>query len=235
MEIEIWSDIMCPFCYIGKRKLEQSIKEIGLENLKIIWRSYQLNPYLETDPNINMVSYLSQQKGISIEQAQEMNNHVSIMAKQEGLTFNLNNTVVANSFRAHELVHYAARFNKQSDAKELLFKSYLTDGKNIDDTNVLIDILTQLRLEKEDFERVKATGELGDEVKRDMLEAQQLRITGVPFFVYNRKYGISGAQPQDLFNKTLFEAYEDWVKDQPSPSLNLRGGDAPSCGPDGCN
>ena len=233
MEIEIWSDIMCPFCYIGKRKLERSLKEINPKDIKIIWRSYQLNPDMITDENLNISSYLSQHKGISLEQAQQLNRQVASMAKEEGLNFNLDNAKVANSMKAHILLHFAKQFDKQNEAKELLFRAYFIEGKNIDDIQVLNGILDQLSLDKDAFQQELVKGELEDEVKMDIHEAKQLGVRGVPFFVYNRKYGISGAQPQDLFNKTLFESYEDWVKHN-TGNLKIKGEEGQSCGLDGC-
>lgn len=232
MKIEIWSDVMCPFCYIGKRKLEQSLNNSPLkDDVEIEWKSYQLNPELVTDTSIGIDDYLAQHKGMSKEQARQLNQQVTEMAKEEGLVFNFDQSVVANSFLAHQLLHFAKQYNKQNEAEEILFKSYFTDGKNIDDIEFLKSIVNELGLNIASFENSIVEGTFVDEVKMDIHEARQIGVKGVPFFVYDRKYAISGAQPLALFDQTLNQAFEQW---KGSTSITLQNSDGPSCGPEGC-
>lgn len=233
MKVEIWSDVMCPFCYIGKRKFEQSLKTSDFNDaIEIEWKSYQLNPDLVTDPSIRLEDYLSKIKGMSVEQAKQANKQITEMAKSEGLEFNLDTSIIANSMKAHQLIHFAKKHNKQNEAEEVLFRSYFTDSKNIDDDAVLQDLITELNLDPKEFEKALKDEELVDEVKMDIHEARQLGVQGVPFFVYDRKYAISGAQPLELFEQTLEKAYKDW---KPNHLITLDiNTDGPSCGPEGC-
>jgi predicted DsbA family dithiol-disulfide isomerase len=204
MEIEIWSDIMCPFCYIGKRKLEHAMAEYeARDDIHISWKSYQLSPDLVTDSNGNLNAYLAKHKNISIEQAALMNAQVSEMAAREGLIYNLNSAIPANTARAHQFSHLAKKHGKQHEAEELLFAAYFTEGKNIDDIEVLKDMGIQLGIAAEETERVLQAETYAGDVMRDIVEAQQIGVRGVPFFVFDRKYAISGAQPVEAFLQTL--------------------------------
>lgn len=233
MKIEIWSDIMCPFCYIGKRKLEKSLETLpNKDRIEIEWKSYQLNPDLQTDTTISINDYLATHKGMSKDQAKQLNQQVTAMAAAEGLVYNMEESVVANSFRAHMFAHYAKRQGKQLEAEELLFQSYFTEGKNVDDIDVLKDLAVKLGLDKDDMAMALERGDLEDEVKMDIHEARQIGVQGVPFFVYNRKYAISGAQPQELFEETLKKALSEWSATNTIQVVS--GENAPSCGPEGC-
>lgn len=233
MKIEIWSDIMCPFCYIGKRKLEKSLASLpNNEHIKIEWKSYQLNPDLKTDTTIGISDYLATHKGMSLDQAKQLNMQVTEMAAAEGLSYAMDKAVVANSFRAHMFAHYAKQNGKQLEAEELLFQSYFTDGKNIDDIEILKELAVKLGLDKDDMVTAFERGDLEDEVKMDIHEAKQIGVQGVPFFVYNRKYAISGAQPQELFEQTLTKALSEWTGNNTIQMVSAQ--NAPSCGPEGC-
>ncbi|SKB77888.1 Predicted dithiol-disulfide isomerase, DsbA family [Sphingobacterium nematocida] len=234
MKIEIWSDIMCPFCYIGKRKLEKSLETLpNKDRIEIEWKSYQLNPDLQTDTTISINDYLAKHKGMSIEQARQLNKQVTEMAAIEGLEYNMDKSVVANSFRAHMFAHYAKKQGKQLEAEELLFQSYFTDGKNVDDLETLKELAIKLELDKDDMAAALERGDFEDEVKMDIHEARQIGVKGVPFFVYDRKYAISGAQPQELFEQTLIKALSEW-SDNNTIQL-VADQNAPSCGPQGCD
>lgn len=233
MKIEIWSDIMCPFCYIGKRKLEKSLETLpNKDRIKIEWKSYQLNPDLQTDTTIGIDDYLARHKGMSIEQAKQLSKQVTEMAAMEGLEYHMDKSVVANSFRAHMFAHYAKKHGKQLEAEELLFRSYFTEGKNVDDVETLKELATALELDKDDMAAALERGEFEDEVKMDIHEARQIGVKGVPFFVYDRKYAISGAQPQELFEQTVVKALSEW-SDNNTIQL-VADQNASSCGPEGC-
>ena len=195
---------MCPFCYIGKRKLEQALAEFGqTEDIHISWKSYQLSPDLVTDPKGNLNEYLAKHKNIAIEQAAQMNTQVSAMAANEGLKYNLNQSIPANTAKAHQFSHLAKTYGKQHEAEELLFAAYFTEGKNIDDIEVLKDMARQLEMDVTDTEDTLGSDKFQDAVSRDIAEAQEIGVRGVPFFVFDRKYAISGAQPVEVFLQTL--------------------------------
>src|SRR5690606_10103510 len=145
-------DIRCPFCYIGKRKLENTIAQFEhKEDITVEWKSFELDPNIRTDTSINTLDYMVN-KGANKQQMQQMFAHATAMAKDVGIVFNLEDSVVANSFNAHKLMHAAKKINKQNEAKELLFEAHFTDGKNIDDLNVLIAIGQSLGFEAEAIE-----------------------------------------------------------------------------------
>ncbi|MFZ4861835.1 DsbA family oxidoreductase [Sphingobacterium sp. Mn56C] len=234
-KIEVWSDVMCPFCYIGKRKLEKSLARLpNKDQIEVVWKSYQLNPELVTNPDITIDDYLAEHKGMPKAQAAQLSAQVGEMAKEEGLTYNMDKAVVANSFRAHVFAHLAKRYGKQDEAEEILFKSYFTDGLNIDDIAVLRQLAVTIGIDAVQLEEVLLSGELDDEVKMDMHEARQIGVRGVPFFVYIRKYAVSGAQPQELFEQTIQQALEDWSKGNTLQELKTDT-DAASCGIEGCD
>jgi predicted DsbA family dithiol-disulfide isomerase len=232
MKVEIWSDVMCPFCYIGKRRFEQALQQFANQDeIEVEWKSFQLNPNMVTNPNISIDQYLADVKGFSIDHAKQLNNHVTQMAAEVGLTYNFDKSVVANSFNAHRYSHLAKKHGKGIEAEGQLFKAYFTDGKNIDDLDTLVELGTAIGLNTDDVRQTLESNAFADDVKRDIAEAQYLGIQGVPFFVMNNKYGVSGAQAVPVFEQTLQKAYTEWQQENPKPQLEIIEGD--SCGPDG--
>lgn len=209
VNIEIWSDIICPFCYIGKRRFEAAISQLTNDYLfNITWKSFQLAPDMETNLEISIDEYLAKHKGFPLEKAKEMNAYVTEMAKNEGLEFNFNNAIVANTFLAHRFLHYALSKNKQYEAKELLFKAYFSEGKNIDNISTLIEIANKLALNIDEVVETLNSSAYSNEVDKDIFEAQQIGVRGVPFFVVNRTHAISGAQSIEVFMDTIKQSVE---------------------------
>jgi predicted DsbA family dithiol-disulfide isomerase len=232
MKIEIWSDVMCPFCYIGKRRFEDALQQFEhKDKVEIEWKSFQLNPNMVTDPSVNISQYLADAKGWTLDYAQQMNNHVTEMAAEVGLTYHMDTAVVANSFNAHQFTHLAKKHGLGDAAEEALFKAYFTDGKNIDDTDTLAELGTAIGLNADEIKQTIAANTYADAVKHDIAEAQYLGIQGVPFFVMNGKYGVSGAQAVPIFSQTIDKAFDEWNGEQAKPKLNIIEG--PTCGPDG--
>jgi predicted DsbA family dithiol-disulfide isomerase len=232
MKVEIWSDVMCPFCYIGKRRFENALQHFEhKDEVEIEWKSFQLNPDLETSPDLNINQYLADVKGFTLDHARQMNDHVTQMAAEVGLTYNLDKAVVANSFNAHRFSHLAKKHGLGVEAEEQLFKAYFTNGKNIDDGDTLIELGTEIGLDAAEIKQVLESNAYADEVKHDIADAQYLGIRGVPFFVLNNKYAISGAQAVPVFEETLEKAFSEWQKENPKPRLEIIEGE--SCGPDG--
>lgn len=213
MKIEIWSDVACPFCYIGKRRLEEALN--GFEHqsdVEIEWKSFQLNPELKTNKIQSIHEYLAEAKGWTIEYAKQMGEQVTAMAEEVGLNYNMDATVVANTFNSHRLIQFAKTQNLGDAIEEALFKAYFMEGKNIDSKTELIEIAVSIGLNAAEAEKVLDEKQFSEQVEFDAYEAQQIGVRGVPFFVFNRKYGISGAQPLEVFTRTLDQAYAEETK-----------------------
>jgi predicted DsbA family dithiol-disulfide isomerase len=213
MKIEIWSDIACPFCYIGKHKIDKAIAESdNSKHIEVIWKSYLLNPELVTDTSKTIFQSLSENKNISIGVAKQMSGGVSKMGQDNGIVFNFDKIIPANTLKAHQLLHFAKHQGKQSEAKEMLFKAYFIEGRNIDDMNELSKIISELKLNTINFfEELKRETYL-KQIELDLYEAHQIGVRAVPFFVFNNHIGISGAQDDAIFKNTLHDALKDWMK-----------------------
>lgn len=210
MKVEIWSDIMCPFCYIGKRRFEQALEQFEQKDqVEIIWKSFQLDPSLEYVPGQTTHSMLAEKKGWTVEYAQEVGNQVSNMAAQVGLQYDFDKAIPANTLNAHRLIHLAAKHGQQHNAEEKLFAAYFTEGKNISDKATLTAIGNELGLQTADIHAALDSDAYIKEVQQDIAEGAALGVRGVPFFVFNRKYAISGAQPLDAFTQTFQKVVEE--------------------------
>lgn len=217
MKIEIWSDVMCPFCYIGKRKLEAALQTFEhRDKIEIEWKSYQLQPDLVTDPGKNALEHLAESKGWSMAYTKQVTAQVSQMAASVGLTFDFSKAVVANSMDAHRLLHFANNYGKANALGELLFKAYFTDGKNIADHSTLTALAVQAGLPQAETLAMLQSTQYTDAVRQDIYEAAQLRVGGVPFFVFDNKFAISGAQETAAFQQTLIKAFAEWQQKQPA-------------------
>jgi predicted DsbA family dithiol-disulfide isomerase len=230
MKVEIWSDVMCPFCYIGKRRFEEALAHFAhRDEVEIEWKSFQLNPGLKTDPSLNISQYLADAKGWTLEYAQQLNDRITETAEGVGLTYNFDKAVVANSFDAHRFAHLAKKHGLGDKAEEALFKAYFTDGMNIADHETLTELGSDIGLDEHEVKQTLASDAYAGEVKHDIAEAGYLGIQGVPFFVMNGKYAVSGAQMVPVFVETLEKSYSEWQSEK--PQLNIIEGD--SCSVDG--
>jgi predicted DsbA family dithiol-disulfide isomerase len=213
MVVEIWSDVMCPFCYIGKRKFEKALEQFAhKDEITVIWKSFQLSPDMKTDATKNIHQFLAEHKGFSLQEAKRMNDQVTAMAAQVGLTYNFDKSIVANSFNAHRFTHFAKHYGKQNEAEEKLFQAYFTDGKNIDDYPTLIQLGAEIGLNTTALKTALENKMYANDVFADIAEARKVGVRGVPFFVLNRKYAISGAQESDTFLKALEQSFTEWEK-----------------------
>lgn len=230
MKVEIWSDVMCPFCYIGKRRFENALQQFPFKDqIEIEWKSFQLNPNIKYEPGKNINQFLAEHKGISIERAKEMNDYVTNMAAAEGLRYDFEKAVVANSFDAHRFSHLAAKHGKGDAAEESLFKAYFTEGKNISDRDTLVELGENIGLNKEEVKQTLESNNYANEVQNDIAEAEALGIRGVPFFVLDRKYAVSGAQSADAFVQALERSFTEWKNE----NNNLTTLEGQVCTPDG--
>jgi len=217
MKVEIWSDVMCPFCYIGKRRFEKALEQFpGKDNIEIAWKSFQLNPAMKTEPGKNINQYLSEIKGWSLTQAKQANDYVTKMAVEVGLNYDFDKAVVANSFDAHRLVQLAKVNGKGDAMEEQLFNAYFTQGKNIADHDTLIRLATDTGLDRDTAKKVLDSNEYADAVERDIYEARQIGVRGVPYFVLNDRYAVSGAQATETFLGALHKAWGEWEKERPA-------------------
>lgn len=208
MTIEIWSDIVCPFCYIGKRKLEKALAQFPQrDQVETIWKSFQLDPEAPTQGN-DYLKQLSERKGWSLDQTRQITQQVSAMAAGVGLEYHFEKAIAANSMDAHRLLHFASRMGKQGLAKEALFDAHFVKGKNIADQQMLLEIGLSIGLDINELKNVLVEKLFTEEIQKDISEAQQLRVSGVPFFVFDRKFAVSGAQDTAVFLQTLQRAFE---------------------------
>ncbi len=232
MKIEIWSDIMCPFCYIGKRNLETALEQFpDKDSIEIIWKSYQLNPSIPELPNESYQDYLVKHKGMGAEQVKGMLNNVAESAKQVGLEYNFDSAVMVNSLSAHKLIQFAKTKGLGDEAEERLFLAFFTEGKNIADLNTLTALGKEIGLDETQIKTAFTDEKYASLVKQDIQEAQQVGVQGVPFFVIDRKYAVSGAQPSQAFLQSLEKAFPEWRKLNPETKLEVTQGQ--SCTPDG--
>ena len=215
MKVDIWSDVRCPFCYIGKRKFEIALEKFSNKNrVEIEWHSFELDPTLTTNKNENHVKHLSEAKGISKEQVDQLHDHVSTIAAEVGLDFHFDNIVVANSFNAHRLIQLAKTKGVADEVEEALFKAHFVEGKNIDDAETLMNIGLSVGITKNELKKIIDSDEFSKQVSQDEQQAQLYGINGVPFFVLNNKYGVSGAQSPEIFLEALTQAWDDLVKEK---------------------
>jgi predicted DsbA family dithiol-disulfide isomerase len=231
MKIEIWSDVACPWCFIGKRRFEAALASFPHRDAgDVTWRSYQLDPGLPGHYDGSELDYLSTRKGMAPEQVSQMFEHVALQAKGEGLNYRFDTVVVANSFTAHRLIHLAAAHGKQDAAKERLLSDHFEHGKDIGSREYLAALGRDLGLPKTAVEELFTTDKYADDVRADAAEARALGISGVPFFVIDRKFGLSGAQPVETFSAALDQAWQD-----ANPLVLVNSGDGDACGPEGCS
>ena len=210
MKIEIWSDYVCPFCYIGKRRLEEALEQTGLgEKAEVVFKAYELDPNSPAVSDMLMKEVLAKKYGMSVEEAKKMTDNVVDQAKTVGLNYNFDVMTPANTFNAHRLAKLAEPEGFDKTVSESLLKAYFIDGEEIGTEDVLLRIAEEAGIARERVKEVLDTDEFAEEVRSDIAEAQQIGVRGVPFFVINRKYAISGAQPAEAFAKALRKAAEE--------------------------
>lgn len=233
MKIEIWSDLDCPFCYIGKKNLELAINQLNFKDkIEIIYKGYQLDPTLPLEAlSISNEQYLVEHKGYPAQQIKQMFAHVNQAAQQVGITMNLDKCIPVNTLRAQRLIQLAQKHQLAPQMNDTLFKAYFTDGLNIGDTQVLKQLAAQVGLQEQLVNEVLESQEFLNQVNQDIQQAKDLQIQGVPFFVINQTYGISGAQPVESFLQALTQAYEESSEASQNNPSTTQGN---SCSIDGC-
>ena len=206
MEIEVWSDVVCPWCYVGKRRLEQALVGHG-RSVHVIHRAFQLDPSARSEGRLT-VEVLAGKYQVGLEQSLAMMANVTQAAKESGLEYRLEGTVSGNTMNAHRLLLWAQRQGRAQDLLESLYAGYFTQQRPIFTTQELMPFVVQAGMEAAEAEAMLSTDAYADQVRHDQELAASLGATGVPFFVIDRRYGISGAQPLEVFQQTLAAAAE---------------------------
>ena len=207
MKIEVWSDVVCPWCYIGKRRLEHALRDFEhADEVEVTWRSFQLNPDTPKGTAVPTMEYLASRFG---PQSKAMTGRVAELARAEGLDFDFDAALTVNTLDAHRVLHLANDLGVGDAAKERLLRAHFTEGADLSDPDVLAGLLGEVGVDQGRARAVLASREYAEAVRDDFEEAERLGANGVPFFVIDRKYGISGAQPAEAFLHALRTAYAD--------------------------
>lgn len=223
LTLDIWSDMLCPFCFIGKRNLDKALAQFPhAADIDIRWHSYQLAPNLEYNPNKDAHQALADHKGMPYETAKQLNTQVAQMAAQAGITFDLDTMKWANSLPAHHLLQWAKTQDKAHEMEERLFEAVFVKGENISDSQQLIDIAKELGLSEADAKQAITTEAFTEAVQEDIRNAQYVGLRGVPHFVVNEEAAFSGALPPESFLQVLTQYHEKWKMNQ-HPSVNITG------------
>jgi predicted DsbA family dithiol-disulfide isomerase len=209
MQVEVWSDVVCPWCYLGKRRWERALA--GFEHageVEVVWRSFQLDPAHPKGLRQPVYEMLAGKFGGTVAEARSMSERVKGLAAQEGLAYDFDRAVVVNTFDAHRLTHLAKAHGLGGELHERLMHAYFVDGETVDDPETLARLAEQVGVPAEEARRVLAGDEYAADVEKDIGEARALGVTGVPFFALDRTYGVSGAQPVEAFLSALRAAHD---------------------------
>jgi predicted DsbA family dithiol-disulfide isomerase len=210
LAVEIWSDVVCPWCYIGKRRFEAALAQFEhRDDVTLRWRSFELDPAAPRIAEVTGPARLAAKYGVSLEQARAMNENVTRIAAAEGLEYKLDQARGGNSFDAHRLIQLGAEHGIQDAVKERLMRAYFTEAEPIGDIEVLARLAAEAGLDADAAHALLAGDAHADAVRADEQLAHQLGITAVPFFVLDRRYGVSGAQPAEILLGALQQAWEE--------------------------
>jgi len=231
MQIDIWSDIACPWCYVGKRRFEEALRRFDhRDDVAVVWHSFELDPDAPAVHDEPQAELLARKYRVTVAQAEAMNARMTAAAAEEGLDFRFDLVRVGNTFDAHRLVHLAHAHGQQDAMKERLMRAYLTEGLSIGTAPVLQQLGEDVGLDARLVRDTLDTGQYAAEVRADERRARELGISGVPFFVIDGRYGVSGAQGADVLHGALEQA---WAESRPG-NTQLGGAGAAACGLDGC-
>lgn len=232
MQVEIWSDVVCPWCAIGKRRFEAALARFPhRDEVQVRWRSFELDPGAPRERAGDLADHLAAKYGMSREQAEGFERQMSEQAAGEGWEFRLDRARNGNSFDAHRLIHLAAERGVQDAVKERLLRAYLTHGERIGDPETLVRLVAEAGLDEAESRAVLASDGYADAVRADERQAQAYGISGVPFFVIDRRYGVSGAQPAEALLQALQTA---WAEANPLTVLTPAAGGADGAGDGAC-
>ena len=209
LQVELWSDVAGPFCWLGKRRFELALDSFEhADEVRVAWKSFQLDPSTRTDPAIRSHERVAKKYGIPPEQARKNHERLAAAGRAVGLSYDFDRIVVANTFDAHRLLQLAGAKGKHDEAEERLFRAYFSEGKNVDDRATLLELGVEIGLDPETTAAALAGSAYADAVRADITEASELGITGVPFYVVDRTWAISGAQEPDTFLQALRDIWQ---------------------------
>lgn len=204
IKVEIWSDINCPYCYIGKKNLEKALEKFPrAESVEIEWKSFELDPFAKPEKGVDNTELIARKYGRDRAWVESMQDRIADMGRETGVTFQFQKVIPANSFRAHKLLHLAKFYGVQNELKEILFRAKFTDGKDIHDEATLLALAEEVKLDRKEAEDVLRSHRYDNDVRADEERAAVLGIRGVPFFVINGTDALSGAQPPEAFLDVL--------------------------------
>ena len=209
MKVEIWSDVVCPWCYIGKRRFEAALARFPhRDDVEVVWRSFELDPHAPPSPERpgSYVEHLAGKYGLTPERAQAMIDNVTAAAAAEGLDFRFDLARRGNTFDAHRLLHLALERGAQDELKERLDRGTFSEGLGVSDHHELVRVAAGAGLDETEAAEVLASGRYADAVRADEAQARAYGINGVPFFVVDGRFGVSGAQPPELLHAALERA-----------------------------
>jgi predicted DsbA family dithiol-disulfide isomerase len=207
MQVDIWSDVVCPWCYIGKRRFESALARFEhRDQVQVVFHSFELDPGAQASPPGSIPDRLAAKYGITRDQAIQQNERLARMAAAEGLDFHFDKAQPGNTFDAHRVLHLAREQGKQTQLNERLFRAYFTDGEQLGNRETLMRLSSEAGL---DARPVLDSDAYAEEVRQDERLAADLGINGVPFFVLNGRYGVSGAQPADLLLSAVEQAWNE--------------------------
>jgi predicted DsbA family dithiol-disulfide isomerase len=213
MQVEIWSDVVCPWCYVGKRQFEEALDRFGhADEVSVTWRSFELDPSSPAEVGMSMDLLLERKYGMSAEQAQAANRQMTSLAASVGLEYHLDKARAGNTFDAHRLIHLAATHGLGGAMKERLLAAYFTEGRSVGDHVTLIELGGEVGLDQAEVGKVLAGDAFSSDVRADEARATALGATGVPFFVIDETYGVAGAQGSDALLGALERA---WAESHP--------------------
>lgn len=207
MQVEIWLDVICPWCYIGKRRFEAALAQsTQRENVQVIWRSFELDPHAPRQHPGTLEEMLSRKYGVSAAQAAAMNARVTALAKEEGLAYRLSEAKPGNTFDAHRLLHFAAACQLGERATERMMHAYFCEALPVGDRAALVHLAAEFGISAAEALPMLEGDSYADAVRADEARAMELGISGVPFFLFDGKFGVSGAQPVEVFTEALQQA-----------------------------
>jgi predicted DsbA family dithiol-disulfide isomerase len=228
LHVDIWSDVVCPWCAVGKRRFEAALARFAhKDDVEVVWRAFELDPSAPAVQAGDNATRLAQKYGRTKEQAEGMMRQLAETAAKDGLDFDLIGARSGNTFDAHRVLHLAAARGVQDAVKERFFRGYMSERQPIGDHEVLVRLASEAGLDAEEVRATLASDRFAKDVREEEATARQLGVTGVPFFVLGGRLGISGAQPADVLLRALEQA---WASIAESPVAN----DGAVCGPDGC-
>lgn len=233
LKVEIWSDIACPWCWVGKRRLEEAIEGFPHE-VEVVWRAFELDPSAPKahPPGTDYVQRLARKYGTTRQGAQAMIDRMTAVGADNGLDFRFDRARPGNTFDAHRLLHWAGEHGKQDALEERLFLAYMHEGQSVADHEVLVDLADEVGLDPEGAQAVLSSDAHAKDVRTEQAMAAELGVTGVPFFVIGERYAVPGAQPSEVLRGALERAWSE--AESADRTADTEPTDAETCGPVGC-